>query len=64
MLKENLKQLPLDDLLNLLAVSERNLALSRLYNQGADVVQQNKNQLEKLQKAIADKRGDPLPVKK
>jgi hypothetical protein len=64
MLKENLKQLPLDDLLNLLAVSQRNLAVSRLYNQGADVVQQNKNQLEKVQNAIADKRGDPLPVKK
>jgi hypothetical protein len=38
MLQENLKQKSLDDLLQLLAVSQRNLALSKLYNQGADVV--------------------------
>jgi len=64
MLQENLKQKSLDDLLQLLAVSQRNLALSKLYNQGADVVQQNKNQLEKVQKAIVDKRGDPLRTEK
>jgi hypothetical protein len=61
MLEENLKQLPLDDLLNLLAVSQRNLELSKLYRQGADVVEHNKSQLEKVQKAIVNKRGDPLP---
>jgi hypothetical protein len=64
MLQENLKQKSLDDLLQLLAVSQRNLALSRLYNQGADVIQQNKNHLEKVQKAIVEKRGDPLPAER
>ena len=57
MLEQNLKQRSLDDLLILLAASERNLALSKLYKQGAAVIQQNKNQFEKVQKAIADKRG-------
>ena len=61
MLEENLKHRSLDDLLKLLAASQRNLALSQLYNQGAEVVHQNKRQLEKVQKAIVDKRGDPIP---
>jgi hypothetical protein len=64
MLEQNLKQRSLDDLLILLTTSQRNLALSKLYKQGADVIQQNKNQLEKVQKAIVDKRGNPFPVKK
>jgi len=64
MLQENLKQKSLDDLLQLLAVSQRNLALSKLYNQGATVVEQNKSQLEKVQKAIVEKRGDPFPAEK
>ena len=64
MLQENLKQKSLDDLLHLLAVSQRNLALSKLYNQGATVVEQNKSQLEKVQKAIVEKRGDPLPAER
>jgi hypothetical protein len=64
MLEQNLKQRSLDDLRILLATSQRNLELSKLYKQGADVIQQNKNQLEKVQKAIADKRGNPFPVKK
>lgn len=64
MLEQNLKQRSLDDLRILLATSQRNLELSKLYKQGADVIQQNKNQLEKVQKAIVDKRGNPFPVKK
>jgi len=60
MSSENLKDLPLDELLKLLATSQRNLTRAKLYNEGADVVQQNKNQLEKIQKAIVDKREDPL----
>ena len=63
MLEQNLKQRSLDDLSILLATSQRNLELSKLYKQGADVIQQNKNQLEKVQKAIVDKRGNPFPVK-
>jgi hypothetical protein len=64
MLEQNLKQRSLDDLLILLATSQKNLEFSKLYKQGADVIQQNKNQLEKIQKAIIDKRGNSLPVKK
>jgi len=64
MLKENLKELPLDDLLILLATSQKNFAVSKLYKQGADVIQQNKNQLEKVQKAIVDKRENVFPQKK
>jgi hypothetical protein len=64
MLEQNLKQRSLDDLLILLAASERNLELSKLYKQGAAVIQQNKNQLEKVQKAIVDKRGNTFQVKK
>lgn len=63
MLQEDMKQKSLDELLQLLAVSQRNLALSKLYNQGAEVIQQNKNQLDKVQRAIVDKRGDPFPNK-
>lgn len=63
MSEESMKQLPIDDLLKLLATSQRNLALSKLYRQGTDVIQHNKNQLEKVQKAIVDKRGDPIPLK-
>ena len=44
--------------MKLLSISEKNLALSRLYRQGADVVVHNKNRLEKIQKAILDKRGE------
>jgi len=60
MLDKNLKEMPMDELVKLLAVSEKNLSLSKLYRQGADVVAQNKNQMEKIQKAILDKCGDPL----
>ena len=58
---ENLKKQSLDDLQRLLATSQKNLALSRLYNQGAEVIQHNKTQLAKVEKAIVDKRGDLLP---
>ena len=60
MLDKNLKEMPLAELLKLLAVSEKNLALSKRYRQGTDVIARNKNQLEKIQKAIVDKRGEPL----
>ena len=60
MTEENLKELPLDELLKLLSVSQRNLAMAKLYNHGADIVQHNKNQLEKVQKAIVNKQKDPL----
>ena len=64
MLDENLKQLSLDELLIILGTAQRNLTTSQLYNQGADVIQQNKNHLEKVQKAIVEKRGDPLPAER
>ena len=57
---KTLKELPLDELQKLLSISEKNLALSKLYRQGADVIVHNKNRLEKIQKAILDKRGNPL----
>ena len=63
MLEQNLKQRSLDDLLILLAASERNLELSKLYKQGAAVIQQNKNQLEKVEKAIVEKRGNAFQEK-
>ena len=58
MLDKNLKEMPLDELKKLLSVSEKNLSLSKLYRQGADVIAHNKNQLEKIQKAIVDKEGE------
>ena len=47
-------------LLKLLAKAERNLELCREHNHGAVVTQQNKTQVEKVRKAIAAKRDDPL----
>jgi hypothetical protein len=61
MSEENLKKQSLDDLHRLLATSQKNLALSRLYNHGAEVIQHNKTQLAKVEKAIVDKGGDPRP---
>lgn len=58
----HLKQKSVDELLILLGTAQKNLALSKLHNQGASVIQQNKNQLLRVQKAIVDKRGDPLPT--
>jgi len=58
MLDKNLKEMPLEELKKLLSVSEKNLSLSKLYRQGADVIAHNKNQLEKIQKAIVDKEGE------
>ena len=55
---KNLKEMPLDELKKLLSLSQKNLSLSQLYRQGADVVAHNKNQLEKIQKAIVDKEGE------
>lgn len=59
MTEENLKKLSFDELQKLLTVSQRNLETARLYNQGTDIVQHNKNQLEKIQKVIVSKREDP-----
>ena len=58
MLDKNLKEMPLEELKKLLSLSEKNLSLSKLYRQGADVIAHNKNQLEKIQKAIVDKEGE------
>ena len=59
MLDDNMKQFSLNELLELLLKAEKNLALSREKKQGAVVTQQNKNQVEKVRKAIAAKRGNP-----
>ena len=58
MFDKNLKDMPLDELKKLLSISQKNLSLSQLYRQGADVIAHNKNQLEKIQKAIVDKEGE------
>ena len=60
MLDKSLKEMPLDELQKLLSISEKNLALSKLYRQGSDVIAHNKNRLDQIQKAILDKRGDLL----
>lgn len=64
MSEQDLKQRSLDDLQNLLATSQKNLAMSMLYKQGTVVIQQNKNQLAKIQKAIVDKRDILAQLKK
>lgn len=64
MLEQNLTHRSLDDLLILLETSQRNLALSMVYKQGTALVQQNKNQVAKVQKAIVDKRAQPILMKK
>ena len=58
MLDKNLKDMPLAELKKLLSISQKNLSLSKLYRQGAEVIAHNKNQLEKIQKAIVDKEGE------
>lgn len=63
MADENLKDLSLDELLKLLAVSQRNYTRAKLFNMGIDVIQQSKDQLQKVQKAIVDKRQNPFPLK-
>jgi len=64
MLDDNIKQFSLNELLDLLAKAEKNLALSRENNQGAIVTEQNRNQVEKVRKAIAAKRADSLSKQK
>ena len=51
-----IKQFSLDELLELFEIAKKNLALSRQLKQGDIVIEQNKAQLERLQKAIVDKR--------
>ena len=60
MLDDSIKQFSLKELQELLAKAERNLVLARENNHGAVVTQQNKNQVEKVRKAIAAKRDDPF----
>jgi hypothetical protein len=60
---KNLRDMPMDELQKLLSACQKNLSLSQLYRQGTDVVARNKNQLEKIQKAIVDKGGQPLSSK-
>ena len=63
MLDKNLKEMPLEELQKLRSISEKNLALSKLHRQGANVIVYNKNRLEQIQKAIHDKQGDSLSQK-
>ena len=62
MLEDKLKDLPLEELLKLLAVSQRNLKLSQLFKQGTNVIELNKKHLDKVQKAIVEKRKNAIPV--
>ena len=62
MLEDKLKDLSLEELLKLLAVSQRNLKLSQLFKQGTNVIELNKKHLDKVQKAIAEKRKNAIPV--
>ena len=62
MLEDKLKDLSLEELLKLLAVSQRNLKLSQLFKQGTNVIELNKKHLDKVQKAIAEKRKNTIPV--
>jgi hypothetical protein len=62
MLDDKLKDLPLEELLKLLAVSQRNLKLSQLFKQGTNVIELNKKHLDKVQKAVAERRKNAIPV--
>lgn len=62
MLEDKLKYLSLEELLKLLAVSQRNLKLSQLFKQGTNIIELNKTHLDKVQKAIAEKRKAAIPV--
>ena len=62
MLEDKLKNLPLEELLKLLAVSQRNLKLSQLFKQGTNVIELNKKHLDKVQKAVAEKRKNAIAV--
>jgi hypothetical protein len=63
MLNENLEELSLDELLSLLAETQGQLALSKLNNENADLIEHSKNQLEKVKKAIVYKRAENPPLK-
>jgi len=62
MLEDKLKDLPLEELLKLLSVSQRNLKLSQLFKQGTNVIELNMKQLDKVQKALAERRKNAIPV--
>ena len=62
MLEDKLKYLSLEELLKLLAVSQRNLKLSQLFKQGTNIIELNKTHLDKVQKAIAERRKNAIPV--
>jgi len=62
MLEDKLKDLSLEELLKLLAVSQRNLKLSQLFKQGTNVIELNKKHLDKVQKAVVEKRKNAIPV--
>jgi len=62
MLEDKLKNLSLEELLKLLAVSQRNLKLSQLFKQGTNVIELNIKHLDKVQKAIAERRKNAIPV--
>ena len=62
MLEDKLKDLSLEELLRLLSVSQRNLKLSQLFKQGTNIIELNKKQLDKVQKALAERRKNAIPV--
>jgi len=62
MLDNKLKDLPLEDLMKLLAISQRNLKLSQLFKQGSNVIALNTKHLEKVEKAIADRKKSHIPA--
>ena len=62
MLEDKLRDLPLEELLKLLAVSQRNLKLSQLFKQGTNVIELNMKQLDTVQKALAERRKNAIPV--
>jgi len=57
MLEENLKELSMDELSVLLAKSQKTLALSKFHRQSDEEIDRNIKQLEKVKKAIEEKRS-------
>jgi len=56
MTDDNLKNTSIDELFKLLSKSQKVLASSRFYHQSDEEIDINRRQVEKLQKAIEEKR--------